>query len=503
MSTVLIVSLTFLAAGACVPAKDEIQRAETDQRTPVEVRTVAVGPLAEHGDYFGTVEPRSSTTISAEVPGKVLDIRHEEGDPVQEGGLLAAIDDETYRLAEGQARNAADAAALRVAQVEEGLAIQRRTLQANVDQTSALVDAARARLSLVEKGARSEERKQMSASLDLARVAKENASIEFDRVKALYAANAATKQMLDGAQAGADAANARFEQAFQADVMVHRGARAEDKDAARAMVKQAEAGLAAATSALDSLKVQEKELEAARIQAANAKIAHQLAEINLAKAQLKSPVKGTAIIAARYIEPGEMAAPGMPLFELLDMKRPRLALRVPPTEIRYLKRKQPLLVTCIGDEPGRTRAGEVELLAAKADPQNTTFAVKVRMDNSDGSLRAGIVCNAKPDLATHTLPLVPRDAVLDTMEGKAVMVVVDGKARERMVKLAAERDGIAAVAVGLKPGEQVIVVGERLVQDGDEVNVRKVHPAVASGAGRGDGASGTGKASGTTPAAAQ
>jgi RND family efflux transporter MFP subunit len=477
--------LWFLAAVGCAPGKTEVVKEETDRRTPVETRGVAVGTLAEKGDYFGTVEPRTSTTISAEVPGKVVDLRFEEGQAVREGELLVAIDDETYKLAEEQASNAAAAAALRVTQVEEGLAVQRRTLQANVDSTTALVEAARARLSLVEKGARSEERKQMSAALELARVGKENANIEYERVKALAAANAATQQMLDGARAGAEAADARYEQAFQADAMVHRGARAEDKEAARAMVKQAEAGLAAATSALDSLKVQEKELEAARIMAANAKIAHKMAANNLAKAQVKSPVQGDAVVAARFIEKGEMAAPGMPLFELLDMRYPRLVLRVPPADVRYLKEKQAVTVTCVGDEPNRTRPGQVEMVSVQANPQNTTFAVKVRIDNADGSLRAGQVCQAQPDLARFELPIVPRDAVLDTMEGKAVMVVEGGKARERMVKLAAERDGLAAVSEGLKEGDRVIVVGERSVQDGDEVNVRsQLPPASADASGQ-------------------
>lgn len=472
-------ALIVTAVDGCAPAREVVERAEVNDKTPVDVQVVGIGRLSERGDYFGSIEPRSATTVSSEVPGKILDVRVVEGQQVKEGEVLVVLDEEPYRLAEEQAKQVLASARLRVSQIEESLQIQRRTLQANVDSATAMVEMAKARLSLVEKGARYEERRQMASALELAQISKENASVEYGRVKALFDANAATQQMLDGARANAEAAEARYSQAYEAKRMVNNGARVEDKEAARAQVKQAEAGLAAASSALDSLKVQEKELEAAKIQARTAEIGLEAAQLNRSKTQIKSLVKGVAVVSVKYVDRGEMASPGVPLLELLEMSSPQVVMRVPPLEVGYLHEKDPVKVKCMGDEDGKSRDGVIEYVSIQANPQNTTYAVKITLQNPDGRLRAGQICEANPNLETFALPLLPRDAVLDTMEGKAVMVLGDdGKVRERPVKLAAERDGLAAVSEGLAEGEKVLVVGQRLVKDGDPVNVRQERPAV-------------------------
>jgi hypothetical protein len=60
------------------------------------------------------------------------------------------------------------------------------------------------------------------------------------------------------------------------------------------------------------------------------------------------------------------------------------------------------------------------------------------------------------------------------------MTVTDSIAREAPVELQAVRSGMAAVKSGIEAGAQVIIVGERLVKDGEEVNVVKHHPALTT-----------------------
>lgn len=431
-----------------------------------------MGPIVEQGRYFGSLEPRASATITAEVGGKILATPVDEGAKVNKGDLLIQLDEEQFRLAEEQAKAGVEAAKVRVLQMETSLAVQRKTLQAQVDQAEALVTIAKARVSAIEKGARYEERKQVAAALDVAKVAVENGKLELERVKNLLEANAATQQQYDSALANFQSGEARYNQALQAKRLVDVGARQEDKDSARAQVAQAEASLAAAKAALESLKVQEKELEAVKIQARNAEIALENAQLNRSKTHIASMFPQPAVVAVRNVEAGEMAAPGMPLLELLDVGTMRLLLRVPSVDVRHMGVGDDVEVTCIGDEPGQVRKGVVHFIAVQAHAQNTTFAVKVDLPNEDGSLRAGQMCEARPALAVHQRPLVPRDAVLDTPEGKVVMVDDGGTARERTVTIKVERNGIAAIGEGLAEGERVLVLGQRLVRDGDAINVR-------------------------------
>ncbi len=474
----IMVGVIGLALVSCVPSKAEIQHAQPDTRTPVEVLTIRVGSIVEEGRYFDSLEHRASATMTAKVGGKILSTPFDEGDKVVKGDLLVGLDEEQLRLSEELAKAGVESAKVRVSQLETNLGVQKKTLQAQVDQAEALVTISKARLSAIEKGARYEERKQVAAALDVAKVAVNNGKLEMERIKNLLDANAATQQQYDSALANYESGAARYNQALQAKRLVDSGARQEDKDSARAQLAQSEASLAAARAALESLQVQEKELEAARIQARNAEIALENAQLNRAKAQVRSYFPHTAVVASRMVEAGEMAAPGMPLMELVDLGVLRLLLRVPSVDVRHLKEGNTVAVTCIGDVPGKVRQGRIEYVAVQAHAQNTTFMVKVELDNPDGSLRAGQMCEARPELQAHTMPLAPRDAVLDTPEGKVVMIDDGGTARERTVKILVERNGLAALSEGLAEGDRIVIVGQRLVRDGDPLNVRAEHTEI-------------------------
>lgn len=474
-------ALSVLLLVSCVPTKAEVQKGEVDTRVPVEVMTVQVGDLAHRGDYYGFVEPRVSVTVQAEVSGQVVALPVEEGDQVEKGQLLLSLDDEPFRLAEEQAVQALEAARVRVSQAEKNIEIQRKTLTANVDQAKAALARAQATLDLVERGARSEEKKQVKAGVDAATVQFDSAQVEFDRVTELYKANAATRQQLDGARTALDGARAGLDQATQTYRLIRKGARQEDKDAARAGVAQAEAGVAAAEAALASIELQEEELKAAQVQVRVSEINLENVRLSRSKAKISSPVEGQAVVSSRGIDLGEMVMPGKPLLELIAMRHPRIVMKVPARDIASLSLGKKVQVFCIGDKAALGREAVVSYIPMDADPQNTTFDVKLTVDNEDLTLRSGQVCEAYPDLVLYKLPLVPRDAVLDTMEGKAVMLVdAEGTVREQAVELATVRDGIAAVSKGLAGGEKIVVVGERIAADGDKANVKAEHPSVAA-----------------------
>ncbi len=470
-----------LWAGACVPSKAEVKKAEVEEGTSIEVMAAAAGVLVELGNYSGKVEPRRSVVVSAEIPGKVKKVHVDEGDRVAPGAPLLVLDDEPYRLGESQAEQGVAAAAVRVGQLETVISMEKLQLEAGVEQAKAALDMALARQRIVENGARPEEKRQARAGREAARAAMDNARLDLERAKSLYENDAATRQQLDGANAAHDASAARFEQARAVYRLSVKGAREEDKESAIAAVEQARAAVKRSEAAVESLKVREKELEAARVQAKTADLSLENATYNRGKAKISSPMEVEAVVSLRNIDEGEMAAPGVPLLELLDLQRPRLILDIPGVDVVYLKKGDKVPVLCVGES--KKRLGTVAYVSVKAHPKNTTFPVEVELDNSSGALRVGQVCEAFPELRRHREVLLPRDVVLDTEEGKVVMVVEDGVARERSVKLAAVRQGVAAVTEGVKAGDKVLVVGQRLVRDGEKVLVRGEHESVTAAGG--------------------
>ena len=467
------------AVAACTGTKAEVTPAELDGRVSIEVMPASRGTIREVGNYYGRLEARRSLLVSAEVGGIAFEVPPEEGEVVKAGSLLIRIDEQPFRLAEEQAAQNLAAAQIRIDQVERTIALEEAQLDAGLEQARAAVDMAKARLALVEKGARTEEKRQVKAVLDGAEAGMENAELQLARVKALVAAGASTRQQLDTTHAGFKTAVAGYNQALQGYRLIRQGARDEDKDAARAAVRQAQAGFEAALASMESLAIREQELEAMIIQVAQAELALEHARLQRSKTRITAPLEPgqEAIIQMRNIDEGEMVAPGVPTFELLIVDRPRLVFLVSGKDVGHFATGGTMDATCHGDAAAQ-RNGTVALVGTRGNPENATFPIKIELDNRDRGLRMGMICEVTPELARVEGVLVPRDAILDTQGGKVVLVEKDGVVRQKNVTVLGIQEGIAAVGAGIEEGERVVVVGTRLVNDGDEVVVRGERPSV-------------------------
>jgi membrane fusion protein (multidrug efflux system) len=80
-------------------------------------------------------------------------------------------------------------------------------------------------------------------------------------------------------------------------------------------------------------------------------------------------------------------------------------------------------------------------------------------------------------LATEVRPsavVIPEDAVIPLQGQNFVWVVKDGKASRRQVQLGVRTTGFVEVRTGVEPGEQVVVGGVAMLQEGAPVQARVV-----------------------------
>ena len=77
---------------------------------PVEVITAEVRPLMEELRYTGTVLAEPSAMVSAKVAGTIREVAVSEGDRVDEGAVLAVIEDTIYAEQVSLARHQTEAA---------------------------------------------------------------------------------------------------------------------------------------------------------------------------------------------------------------------------------------------------------------------------------------------------------------------------------------------------------------------------------------------------------
>jgi membrane fusion protein (multidrug efflux system) len=228
-----------------------------------------------------------------------------------------------------------------------------------------------------------------------------------------------------------------------------------------------------ATSA--ELDAAETELRQATAQLDGALAGHRLAQHQLAKAAVLSPVAG--VVARRNVEVGEAVLPGRTLCTIQVVRTVRVVTYVTEREINALQVGAQFSVHSPG-APGHEFVGRIESLGARADARTGNFPVKLAVANDDGLLRPGM--SARVELRGIEHPealLLPGAALVDRNRRRVAYRVVDGKAREVEPVVGAVAGDRLPVLRGLAAGDQVIVSGLAHVVDGSEVEVAGGTPA--------------------------
>jgi len=168
------------------------------------------GPMLIAGP--GRVEPYSEDIkIGSELSGRLKTVFVEEGDAIHRGQVLAELENADY-LAE-------------------------------VESAKASVVAKEAALRKVVNGARRQERDEAWSSVDEAKAVMENAQSEAHRRQELFAAGVISREELDRYASEADVAKAKHEAAVQQHSLVDDHAREEDQSLAEADLQLAKAQL--------------------------------------------------------------------------------------------------------------------------------------------------------------------------------------------------------------------------------------------------------------------
>lgn len=138
------------------------------------------------------------------------------------------------------------------------------------------------------------------------------------------------------------------------------------------------------------------------VQIALAQANFNLAEYNLKRATVVSPIDGTVI--DRPFNAGEMAAAGTALYTIADLTKVTLTVYVPEASIGKIKLNDNVDVATDSFN-GDTFKGTITKIAEKAEftpasiqtkeqRVNLVFAVTITLDNADGKLKPGMPADA-------------------------------------------------------------------------------------------------------------
>ena len=262
-----------------------------------------------------------------------------------------------------------------------------------------------------------------------------------------------------------------------------------DVAAARATVAQAEQSLAIlktpssfdvqlqkdlVAQAEQTLALRKKPYTAQDVEAAQAAVDQAQAQVS----QLKQQIEDTrvrapfdAFLTQRFLSPGALASTQTPVATLVS-KDALVAFRIEEARIGSLREGQQVVLTSPA-LPGQTVQARITLISPGGDAQRHTFAVQVEPVVPTKDLKSGM--SAQVSIATRrdNVVLVPKEALLLRNDQSALFIVQDGKAQLRMVEVGLVDDKNAEIRSGLRAGEDLVVSGQGLLNDGDSVTVQQ------------------------------
>ena len=319
---------------------------------PALLVACAPAPPSDRLRVSGNVEATEVHT-AAEVSGRIVELRVDEGDRIEAGTVIARLDteDTMLQIARTRADRATAVAQLRL--LEAGSRVE------DIGQARAQVDAA-------GSDAAATDAEVKAAQLDL------------DRFQALLTANAGSVKQRDDAQARVDTAKARQRAAM------------DRVRSAREALARLEAGT----------RPEEIQTARARVAAADAQIA--VLEKSERDAAVISPIAG--IVTQKLVDAGEIVARGTPLVVITDLDHAWANLFVPEPMVPRVTIGQ--AATVLTDAGGPGLEGKVTFVSPRAEftPRNVqtaeersklVYRIKVTVDNAAGVLKLGMPVDAE------------------------------------------------------------------------------------------------------------
>ncbi len=255
--------------------------------------------------------------------------------------------------------------------------------------------------------------------------------------------------------------------------------------AAQVEAAQAQYDLASDTYTRQEPLFQDSIISAIEFENVRAQYNQASAQLNQAKAvraQLREQLDNTRITASFsgtvetfFADVGEQAMPGMPIARIVNTNRVKITAGVPERYANDIKTGAPVKIM-LDAYGGAEFDGVVNFAGSAINVNNRTFPVEIELDNADQTLKPEMV--ARLFLTRESLQdviVIPQDAVPLDETGHSVFVVIDEGgtlvAERRPVTLGPAYGGNVVVEQGLYAGDEVVVLGQYNLADGDAVEV--------------------------------
>jgi multidrug efflux pump subunit AcrA (membrane-fusion protein) len=423
---VFISSALFAGCGTSESKTKENANANSNRQGNDEVITVTQAKAESRQvpsfvQTTGSLVAEETSDVAPKVAGKVTNTMVNVGDFIQQGAVLAKLDENEARL--------------RVREAEAG-----------VVQAQSAVGQAQARLGLGAGG-----------------------SFQASAIPEVRAANANYEQAIAELRQ-AEANEKRYRELTETgDVSVQNYENYRTlRDTARARVNNAKQQLEAAGNAArqnnEAIKAAQAGVEAARTQVATAQQA-------VADTVIRAPFSG--FVSNRAVAVGEFVTTGTPIITLLRTNPLKLQMQVAEAEVPGITYGMgvSLEVEAFKD---RKFAGTVTAVNPAIDPTSRAATIEASIENSGNLLRPGMFATARiAKQGGSTGVFIPRSAVLndETTQSYRVFDIQEGIAKLRVVQIGTEENDTIQILNGVNADEMVATSNLPQLYEGAKLQV--------------------------------
>jgi len=418
---IVVILLVLILLGAWLILRRSSGEQEVEPIVEVEVVPAARAEMREYVEAGGTLNalPGHEASFSSASAGRATRVLTQVGQHVRAGQTLAELD-------------------------RRVLAAQVRQSQAALQQARSTAAQARSVSGAPSQTIAGDQIRQAEAALGTARANEALAQSNLARQRRLFERGIAPRKDVDDAETQAKVTTENARQAESALTAARVNATRGIGDA-RTQASVTAGGVEAAQAALDMARAQ------------------------FALAAIRSPIAGT--VTKRAINDGESVDPATPAFEVIDSASLDLVANVPAGYLDRIKTGD-IAVVKVESLPEKEFTGGVVQVAPAVDSQTNTVAVRVRLANPNGELKAGLYATAHIAVAIHQNAIVVPDSALVVEGDEAFVFVPQGeKVAKRKVTIGIREDKRAEITEGLKENERVVSMGAFGLGDGTKIKI--------------------------------
>ena len=405
----------------------------------------------------GKVVPIQSVNLSPKNSGVLAQLLVEQGDKVEQGQIIARMDDSNLQAQQSKAR-------ANLAQVRAQLAEARAgTRPEEIAQSRARLNQAQAQLNQARTGNRPEEIAQAQAQVEAARARVSLTSSRVQRNRKLASSGAISLDALDEVIADDRSAKANLLEVQRRLIDLKSGSRTEEIDQKRAAVAEQEQALQQLRNGSRPEQIDQFE---ASVAAAQSEL--KAVQVQLVDTIIRAPFSG--IITQKYATVGAFVTPttsasntaSATSSSIVAVSRGLEVLaQVPEVDIGQVK--QGRIVEIVADAyPNQVFKGKVRLISPEAvvEQNVTSFQVRIILTTGQEQLKSGMNVDLTiVGAVVEDALVVPTAAIVTDKKGQTGVLIPDDKKQARFspIEIGSAIKDKTQIVSGVKTGDRIFL----------------------------------------------